>query len=359
MEYKLNRPIKPDLSKLFELLEKVNRNEWFTNFGPLHNSLTEELEKYFDVENLLLVTNATLGLQIITKVFDLKNIISTPFSFIATSSSMVWQDVKIQYADIDKSSLNICHKKVENILKKNGKNIDAILATHLYGNVCKIDELEKLAKENKTKLIFDAAHAFGVNFKNQSILKYGDASVISFHATKLFHTIEGGAIIFKEKNDYLKAKDMINFGLNNYKILQCGINAKMNEYQAAVGLVNILDIDKVIAKRVQLFDTFYSALDKKIKRVRWDKRVSKNGAYLPIILDNEKERERIKEYLKLNNIESREYFDYSLDQVFNSESCPISNDFSKRVLCLPLHYYLEKKDMVHMATILNEAFGKN
>jgi dTDP-4-amino-4,6-dideoxygalactose transaminase len=238
----------PDKSKYIEYVNRIFKSGWLTNNGQFVQELEKRLADYLGVENLLVVTNGTLALQIAYRILGLKGqVITTPFTFIATVSSLVWEGLNPVFADINSDTFNISPELIE---KKISKETSAILPVHVFGNACEVEQIENLAKQHKLKLIFDAAHAFGVRYKDSGILNFGDASILSFHSTKIFHTIEGGAVIFRDKKDYEKARLMINFGIAGYDIVKVlGINAKMNEFQAAMGLCILDDIEELIGKR--------------------------------------------------------------------------------------------------------------
>jgi len=352
----LNKPYTPDIKKYTALIERVNSNAWYTNFGPLHNELTEKLEEYLGVKNLLLVNNGTLALQVAYKTLGIEKAITTPFSFVATSSTLAWERIESQFLDIDKDNLNIDVEKMQIMLAgRNDKNL-GIVATHVFGNPCDVKSLDKLTSQ---KVIFDAAHAFGVNVNGNSVLNYGDASTLSFHATKIFHTIEGGAIVFKHRKNYEKAKEMINFGIKLYSDIQSvGINAKMNEYQAAAGLVVLDDISNIIERRVSLYQAYVKGLKDHIQLQSWNKEATENGAYFPIIAKSINERNKIELALSENNIQFRRYFSPSLDTLnFPGFSgyCETSRDIADRILCLPLHNYLTPSDVGYVNEVVKRS----
>ncbi|WP_412499853.1 DegT/DnrJ/EryC1/StrS family aminotransferase [Shewanella chilikensis] len=356
MTIPLNKPVSPNLAKLTAYLEKVNESGWYTNFGPLHNELSKRLEQYLGVENLLLVSNGTLAIQIACKVLKVNKALTTPFSFVATSSSLLWQGIDIDYVDIDEKTLNLSPSKTLDKLNKDS-SYDGIVATHVYGNPCDIDKFDALSNKYNIKIIYDGAHAFGVNYNNRSILSYGDATTLSFHATKVFHTVEGGAIVFKKREDYLEAKRLINFGINEDGMLgPAGINAKLNEYQCAVGLCLLDDIESIICKRIELFTCYLQELKEVVDIPKWQLNSSFNGAYMPIILKSYKEKELVKSALLNKGIQSRDYFYPSLNLVYKaSVNMPISEDISERILCLPLHYYVGEKDIFYIGDVIKNA----
>lgn len=352
MKINLNQPIKPNIKKLTQYLEEVNDRGWYTNFGPLHQQLTKRLERYLGVNNLLLVSNGTLALQVAYKTLNVKNALTTPFSFVATASSLIWQGIETSFSDIDAKSYNLCPQYAQLALNQDS-TIDTIVATHVYGNPCDVVQFEALATKNKVNIIYDAAHAFGVNIGDKSVLSFGDASTLSFHATKVFHTVEGGAIIFKRKSDLERAKRLINFGIDDSgKIFEAGINAKLNEYQCAVGLTLLDEIDNVINHRVELFQTYCKSLQRFVEIPTWHKNSSFNGAYMPIKLKNVEQCVMVEAALKGNDIQCRQYFSPSLNDVFSKQKVFSNNNsqaLSQTVLCLPLHFYMEVDQVIAIA----------
>lgn len=344
----LNNPIKPNLKKLTALLDKVHESGWYTNFGPLHNELTDKLEDYLGVKNLLLTNNGTSALQVAGRALGSDSILSTPFSFVATASAYLWQKDELAFADIDPQSLNLSPNAVKTAFM-NGCKADTILATHVYGNPCDVFALDQLGQKYNCHVIYDAAHAFGVDVEKQSVLNYGSASTLSFHATKIFHTVEGGAIVFKDRQNFEKAKEIINFGIKYGNGVACvGINAKLNEYQAAVGLVNLDEIDNILEHRAELFYQYRKGLDSLVELPEWHPQSNVNGAYMPILLKNDKQLKIVSSKLAESGIQSRHYFSPSLDNIFaDSRNYGTKNSIkaSERVLCLPLHASLKIEDV--------------
>ncbi|WP_197414255.1 DegT/DnrJ/EryC1/StrS family aminotransferase [Lacimicrobium alkaliphilum] len=356
---KLNLPLKPDTDKLFEYLNGINDRQWYTNFGPLHQELTYALEQQLQVENLLLVTNATLGLQIAAAVLGLKHVITTPFSFVATTAAMAWRNVGFTFADIDSQTLNLDPEKAAAALHQ-VPEADAVLATHVYGNPCDLESFAELTASQGKKLLYDAAHGFGVTVKGKSLLSFGDASVVSFHATKVFSTIEGGAIIFKRKSDYDRAKRMISFGMDaNGEIHDLGINAKMGEYHAAVGLCNLSQIETVLEHRRECFAHYQKLLVPRVKLPLWHPDAILNGAYMPVIFESSEDRIKCEKVLTSRNIGHRRYFSPSLDTLYPSvhsrNRLDNSHRIASRVLCLPMHAYLTQSDVSQVCHSITEA----
>ena len=357
MKILLNKPVAPCLKTLGRYLEQVNASGWYTNFGPLHESLTLRLEEYLGVDNLLLVSNGTLALHVAYRALDVKRSICTPFSYVATAGSLAWEKIPTSFVDIDPNSLNLCPILVGKMLEE-APDIDSIVATHVYGNPCRVELFDNISVKHSVKVIYDGAHAFGVKYCGKSLLSYGDAATLSFHATKVFHTIEGGAIIFKENEVYEKAKQLINFSIDsNGTPTGAGINAKLNEYQCAVGLTLLDNIDNILDHRRTIFNEYTRLLESSVELPIWNENTSlTNGSYFPIILKNELEKKRIKTVLDGHDIPCREYFSPSLNMVFKQEDvCPVSQSIASRILCLPLHFYLTLDEVRHISSVIKES----
>ncbi|MDO8254155.1 DegT/DnrJ/EryC1/StrS aminotransferase family protein [Shewanella algae] len=348
MSIQLNKPFKPNFLKLTKYIESVNDSSWYTNFGPLHQQLTSRLEEYLGVKNLLLVSNGTVALQVAYKTLNTKNVLTTPFSFVATASSLLWQGIDISFSDIDSKSYNLCPESVESVLNQK-TNIDTIVATHVYGNPCNVQAFARIASDYNVKVIYDAAHAFGVNVEHESILNFGDASTLSFHATKVFHTVEGGAIVFKTRDDYENAKKLINFGIQNDGTLGApGINGKLNEYQCAVGLTILDNIEEILHHRSTLFSIYRNGLSGVVTMPEWHLLATLNGAYMPIYVGNELKRDKLINSLENWGIQYRRYFYPSLDSVFKDQKnygSANSNRIAESIICLPLHFYMTSDDV--------------
>jgi len=355
----LNKPIQPDLKILTKYLESVNSSGWYTNFGPLHEEFTCRLEEYLGVENLLLVSNGTLALQVAYKALNIRTAITTPFSFVATASSLIWEGVETSFSDICAKSYNLSPNKLKNIFTNN-KNLDAIVATHVYGNPCNVNSFSALSEQHNIKIVYDAAHAFGVKIGDESVLNFGDASTLSFHATKVFHTVEGGCIVFKSKSDFERAKRLINFGIDDRGIItEAGVNAKLNEYQCAVGLTLLEYIDSVISHRAELFRLYRQGLRDILENPEWHDEASYNGSYMPINIGEPCLVEKFEKYLLENGVQCRRYFKPSLDKVFSEQQnygSDNSNRLAQTIICLPLHYYMSRKDVATVVELVKRFF---
>lgn len=347
--YKVVKPRLPDLGRYLNYLEAAHERSWLTNFGPLHEELTERLEDHLGVENLLLVSNGTLALHIAYRVLGLSGrVLTTPFSFVATASSLVWEGLEPVFVDVDRGSLNIDPALLEQAGEASG-----IVAVHVYGNPCEVEAIDAFARARGLPVVYDAAHAFGSTFRGESVLRSGDASTLSFHATKLFHTIEGGAIVFREREHLDQAKSLINFGLNGEAPIRgVGLNAKLSEYQAAAGLALIDSTAEIIERRAGLVAEYQKQLAGAVEFQRWHEQGRVNGAYMPILLRDEAECLQVKNRLAVEGIETRRYFHPSLnrlDYLPEKIPCPVSEDAASRVLCLPLHADLSPADARHIA----------
>ena len=346
----------PDKQKYQKYVDKIFESGWITNSGPLVKELEKRLAKYLGVKNIVLVANGTVALEIAYRTLDIKgDAITTPFSFVATTSSLVTNGIRPIYADIDEKTLNINPKKIEALLTK---KTSAIVPTHVFGNACDVEAIEKIAKKHNLKLVFDAAHAFGVKYKGESLLNRGDISTLSFHATKLFHTIEGGALVIKDDTLAQKARYLINFGIENEEsIPQLGTNAKMNEFEAAMGLCVLDEIDELLRKREILYRYYESSLKGYVTFQEKNESATNNFSYFPIVLKSNEEMQKIKEALNKANIFPRRYFYPSLDTLSYIEpkqQASVSRDISNRILCLPLYVELTQEEQMKIIEIIQK-----
>ena len=334
----------PNKEIYIKYIDEIYKSGKITNNGPLVQKLEKRLAKYLGVKNIVLVSNGTSALEIAYRTLDIKDFaITTPFSFVATTSSLVTNGIKPIFCDIDKDTLCIDASKIAD---KITKSTSAIVPVHVFGNACNVEAIDKIAKENNLKVIYDAAHAFGVKYKDKSILNYGDISILSFHATKLFHTIEGGALVVNDESLVQKAKFLRNFGIDGQEsIPDLGTNAKMNEFEAAMGLCMLDEIDTILAKREELWHNYYVSLKDIVKLQIRDESATNNFGYFPVIFKNEQECLKVKLALNKKDIYPRRYFYPSLDSLNYIEPkqyMPNSRDISSRILCLPLYPTMPK-----------------
>ncbi|WP_338766592.1 DegT/DnrJ/EryC1/StrS family aminotransferase [Bernardetia sp. ABR2-2B] len=345
----------PSLEEYQTYLEKIWKNAWLTNRGEFVKELEEKLCTYLEVPNLLFVNNGTIALQIAIKALDLKGeIITTPFSYVATTSSIVWEGCEPVFVDIDTNTLCIDADLIESAITE---KTTGILATHVYGIPCDVEKIEKIAKKHNLKVIYDAAHCFGVNYKGQSLLNYGDISTLSFHATKLFHTGEGGGIVVNNQELFHKVFYMHNFGHNGPEdFFGVGINGKSSEIHAALGLCVLPNMEEIIAKRKEISLLYDDILLKNfsLKRPQIPSETEYNYPYYAILFESEKKLEEVQKRLNDNDIFPRRYFYPSLNTLnyTNSFSCPVSEGISTRVLCLPLYYDLQLSDVEKIGKLI-------
>ncbi|PHQ13517.1 DegT/DnrJ/EryC1/StrS family aminotransferase [Marinobacter profundi] len=343
----VTKPYLPSREKLSKYIDGIYERQWLTNNGQLVQELTQRLEDYLGVENLLLVANGTLALQIAYRALGVSDTppgeqpeaVTTPFTFIATASSLKWDGVQPVFADIDPNSWCLNPANIEAAITPNTR---AIVPVHVFGNACDIEAIDTIAQKYKLKVIYDASHAFGVNYKGESLLKHGDAATLSFHATKLFHTGEGGAIIFKRKEDLERARRMINFGLAGPECIEePGINAKMNELQAAMGLCVLDEMEQISGDRQSVTESYDHLLKGRVQKQRIQSGASLNHAYYPVALENEARVMDLMSSLRESDVLARRYFYPSLESVTSlgasSMTCFESRKLSERIVCLPIY----------------------
>ncbi len=346
----------PDKEKYHKYIDDIYLSGSITNYGPLVKKLEERLASYLGVKNIVLVANGTVALEIAYRTLEIRGyVITTPFSFVATTSSLVTNGLKPIFVDIDKDTLNIDTEHIENNITS---NTSAIVPVHVFGNVCEVEMIDKIAKDNNLKIIYDAAHAFDVKYKEKSILSYGDISTLSFHATKLFHTIEGGALIINDDSLVQKARYLINFGIENEESIPgLGTNAKMNEFEAAMGLCLLDEIEDIIKKRKNLYNLYIKGLDGILKFQKQNENMDYNYSYFPVIFQSEQEMLRVKEALNKNDIFPRRYFYPSLDSLNYIEPKQFmknSREISSKILSLPIYPQLSIENVEKIISIIKE-----
>lgn len=309
----VTRPSMPSYEEYIEAIKPLWDSHWITNMGIYHQQLEKELKEYLDVPGLSLMVNGHMALELAIQAFDFPEgaeVITTPFTFISTTHAIVRNRLKPVFCDVKKSDGTIDETKIEDLITE---NTVAILPVHVYGNVCNIEEIQRIADKYSLKVIYDAAHAFGVKYKGKGIGSYGDASIFSFHATKVFNTIEGGAVAFSDAKMYDKLYNLKNFGIRGEElVVSVGANAKMNEFAAIMGLCNLKHIDEAIEARKERYE-YYIEMLKDVKGIRFfdrDTDATNNYAYFPILIEKEygKSRDELYDYLKENNVYCRKYF---------------------------------------------------
>ena len=340
-------------------IKNIWDNHWLSNNGPLHNELEEKIKEYLDVENITLFTNGHLSLENALEALDLKGeVITTPFTFISTTNAISRCGLIPVFCDINPEDYTMDVNKIEELITD---KTCAIVPVHVYGNVCNVEEIEKIAKKYNLKVVYDAAHAFGVKYKGKSVASYGNISMFSFHATKVFNTIEGGALVYNDSSLKEKLDAQKHFGIYDYETLvTIGGNAKMNEFQAAMGLCNLEELDRNIEKRKKILLKYRELLQdvKGIKLNCLQENVVYNYAYFPIVVEDAygMTRDELSELLESYEIYPRKYF-YPISNEFPIyENCkgktPIAKDISERVLTLPLYADLSLGDVDRICDII-------
>ena len=336
----------PDINKYKEYVDRIYASNYLTNYGPLVQELEEKLKSYLGVKNLILVSNGTLALQVAYRALHLKGeVITSPFSFVATASSIIWENLNPIFSDIDPLTFNMDPLKIE---EKINEFTSCIVPVHVFGNPCEVNEINRVAQKNNLKVIYDAAHAFGVKLNGQSVLNFGDLSTLSFHSTKIFHSIEGGAIITQDDDLAKQIRVHINFGIPGPdKVVSLGINAKMNEFEAAMGLCVLEDMDIILRERAMIWETYYNEFHNIFQMQAMHANSTNNYNYFPVLFEDEKKMLEIRTALNEKDIYPRRYFYPSLDTlefIRANSVCKNSRSISSRVLCLPIYPGLNAGD---------------
>ena len=344
----------PPIDEYRSYLNQIWRTHQLTNQGPLLLEFERQVIEYLDVPNLHFVANGTMALQLALRAFNINGseVITTPFSYVATTSSILWENCYPKFVDIDPESLCIDPNKIEAAITRRTK---AIMPVHVFGHPCDVEKIGLIAKKHNLKVIYDGAHAFGVKYQGRSLLDYGDISVCSFHATKLFHTIEGGCLITKNKKTSNNIELMKRFGHNGDDHYMLGINGKATEFQAAMGLCNLKYVDSIIQHRKKLVNLYDKLLNQPRKMIA-RKGTEHNYSYYPIVFGDENKLLKVIKRLNKENIFPRRYFFPSLNTLpylSSYQACPISEDISKRILCLPLYFGLGEDNVRRVCEAVN------
>ncbi len=348
----VTRSSMPSYEEYCEAIKPIFESRHLTNMGPIHNDFMEKVGAYLGVENVSLFTNGHLALTIAIKALGLKGeVITTPFTFASTTHAIVDCGLTPVFCDVNPDTYTIDTDKIEALITD---KTSAIMPVHVYGNVCDVEKIDEIAKKHNLKVIYDAAHVFGVKINGKGIGSFGDISMFSFHATKVFNTIEGGCLTYKDDSLTERIASLRNFGITSPESVDyVGTNAKMNEFQAAMGICNLRYIDEELAKRKKAEDTYRARLEniEGIKLSPIQKGVAKNYAYFPVVFDGYKyNRDEIAERLAENNIFARKYF-YPITNEFScykgkyKGETPIAKKISKNVLTLPMCSDLTKEEV--------------
>lgn len=356
----VTRPVFPPLEKFNAYVAQIWENKQLTNHGPLHNQLEQKLKSYLGVEHFLMTTNGTLALQMALRGLDIDqcDVITTPFSYVATVSSILWEHCTPVFADIDPETLGIDPDQIERVITPHTK---AIMAVHVFGYPCAVERIEAIARKHKLKVIYDGAHAFGCIYKGRSLLDYGDIAISSFHATKVFHTIEGGCVIAHDPEISKKLYLLRTFGHIGDDHFELGFNAKASEMQAAMGLCNLEDLAQNIARRKEISQAYESLLPMgRLRRPCAPDNLTYNYSYFPVVFESESDALKVMADLSSQDIIPRRYFYPSLNTLpylKDRQSCPVSEDITRRILCLPLYAELEYTDVERISAIIRNSLG--
>lgn len=326
-----------------------------TNQGPCVQELESKMRAFLNVQNFAYVTNGTIALQLALAALDITQgeVITTPFSFVATTSSILWERCKPVFVDIEPDNFTIDTDKIEAAITPATK---AIMPVHVFGYACDTAAIQKIANKHHLKVIYDGAHAFGAQYQGKSLLNFGDVTTCSFHATKLFHTIEGGACIVKDEEVFNRLDLIKKFGFSGNDYACLGLNAKQSEFHAAMGLANFPYIEKIIEDRKRVSGMYDNELAACVKRPKTQPDLEYNYAYYPVVFESENQLKKVFDALNRNDIFPRRYFYPSLNLLpyVQAQSCPVSEDISKRIACLPLYPDLSDKDVLRIAKIVKE-----
>lgn len=351
----VTKPSMPSMEEYIKEIESIWESSWLTNMGPKHQEFQGMLEEFLDVEHIELLVNGHMSLELTLQALNLQGeVITTPFTFASTTHAIVRNGLEPVFCDIDQNTYTIDTKKIESLITD---KTCAIMPVHVYGNVCNIDEIEKIAQKYELKVIYDAAHTFGVKYRGRGIGSYGDVSCFSFHATKVFNSIEGGAVCYRDERIGQLLYELKNFGIHGpEEVSAVGANAKMNEFSAAMGICNLRHVQDEIIKRKKVVERYRSHLENVdgIKLCKEQENVESNYAYFPVLFEEREfgaSRSEVFDQLRENGIGARKYF-YPLTNTFSCfhgkydvNQTPVALHVSKRVLTLPLYATLSMEDV--------------
>ena len=360
----VTKAVLPSLEEYVAEISPLWESHWLTNMGVKHQELQEKLIQYLDVTNIDLLTNGHMALELTLQAMNLQGeVITTPFTFASTTHAIVRNGLEPVFCDIKPDDFTIDPEKIENLITD---RTSAIMPVDVYGNVCNVEAIDRIAKKYELKVIYDDAHAFGVRYKGKGIGNYGDASCFSFHATKVFNTIEGGAVTFKDPSLYITMYELKNFGIHGpEEVCAVGANAKMNEFCAAMGLCNLRHMPEIVLRRKAIVERYRERLSdvEGLQLNAIQKDVESNYAYFPIVIDEKaygSSREEVMKYLEMNRVMVRKYF-YPLTSSYQAfhrkydvHKTPVALHISKRVLTLPIYPELSIKDVDRICDLILE-----
>lgn len=343
----------PPIKEYTQHIADIFDNGILTNQGPKVQELQDKLSAFLEVDNFHYLSNGTIALQLALSALGINDgeIITTPFSYVATTSSILWQRCKPVFVDIEPNNFTIDSDKIESAITDKTR---AIMPVHVFGYACAVEKIQKIADKYNLKIIYDGAHAFGARYKGKSLLSYGDITTCSFHATKLFHTVEGGACIVRDKSVSDKLELQKRFGHNGDTHFMLGINGKQSEFHAAMGLANYPYIGHCISERRRVSDLYDQELSGFVSRPAHQINLEYNYAYYPVLFKSEAQLVKTLDRLKSENIFARRYFYPSLNELpyIEQQNCPISSDTSRRIACLPLSPYLTNTDVLKISSLV-------
>lgn len=356
----VTKPFLPPKTTYDEYIQRTWDNNWLTNNGPLLRELEDKVKSYLGASSMIFVSNGTIAIQLAIKALGITgDIITTPFSYVATTSAPAWENCGLVFADIDPNSFNIDPAKVEAAITD---KTQAILATHVFGNPVDVEAIAEIAEKHNLKVIYDAAHCFGVKYNGTSIFDFGDISTLSTHATKIFHTVEGGFMTSVDPDVVRQINLMKNFGHDGVdRFSAIGINGKNSEFHSAMGLANLHHIDEILEKRKTQYKQYHAAFSGKnnLQLQSIQPKAEYNYSYFPVVFSDESTLFKVQEALKSQDIVPRRYFYPSLNTLdyVDFKPAPIAEKISKTILCLPLYHTLEPADIDLICNLVSEAAG--
>ncbi len=353
----VTRPFFPPLDDVHRALEEVWDSGWLTNHGPKVQALERRLAELFDA-HVVVVANGTLALQLGIRAVGLRGkVITTPFSFVATTSALVWEGREPVFADVDPDTLNLSAAALAAI---DPDGVSGVLATHVYGNCCDVDAIGVVAQERGWPVLYDAAHAFGTSWDGRPAMACGDAATASFHATKVFHTAEGGAVVTREGALAERVRRLRSFGEREKgDFVEAGINAKMSEVHAAIGLAVLAHMDEILAERRRQAERYRAQLAGRVRFVSKPARCVPNHAYMPVVFTSETALLRVEKALLDAEVQARRYFHPSLSTLawVKRAPTPVADDAARRVLCLPMFHGLADEDVDRICDVVIRSAG--
>lgn len=349
----------PDRYQYKAYIDRIFKSNWITNGGPLVRQLEKRLERFLGVKNIVLVANGTLALQVAYKALGLKgDVITTPFSFVATASSIAWEGLNPVFADIDRGTFCLDPKNIERSITP---HTCALVPVHVFGNACEVEHIQRIARKHRLKIIYDASHAFGVKYKGKSLLNFGDISTLSFHATKIFHTCEGGALVINDDKVCKRVRKMIDFGIvGQTDIEELGINAKMNELEAAMGICVLSKINRIVQEQKKIHEYYLNNLSTRLTFQRRNRHSTGNYRYFPVIFESERQLRKVAANLNKEKIYPRRYFYPSLETLCylkHRQEMHVSSDIARRILCLPVYPGLKRNTQDRIMNIVHASLG--